>query len=353
LEEVWDLREDLGRGSFGRVRRGSERWPVQLQFTPGDRALRPGTAGEAAIKSVPKEPSARAKFVDPAGAPGRQLAKLRREAECMRRLGGCPHAVHLLGLFEDDSHAHFVIELCTGGDLAHLLAQRREAAGSSGSGGGSCEDADWDWDLEAGGGGGEAALDGRLPEAEAAEVMYAVFKFLEACHGARVVFGDVKPANFLLKFSLQAPAGEGRGRSARAPLVIKGSDFGCSQLLDPEDGAVPLLRRRTGTPAYWAPEVFLRHYGSQADLWSAGVMMYQILCGRLPFWKRVTDAKPRDIQAGVLMGDIATGTPEWAALSEEARDLIERLLDRSPDSRPTAHEALSHPFLAKYGQHGL
>ena len=40
----------------------------------------------------------------------------------MRRLGGCPHAVHLLGLFEDDSHAHFVIELCTGGDLAHLLA---------------------------------------------------------------------------------------------------------------------------------------------------------------------------------------------------------------------------------------
>ena len=346
---MWDLREDLGHGSFGRVRRGRERWPVQLQFSPGDRALQPGAVSEAAIKSVPKEPSARAKFVDPVGAPGRQLAKLRREAECMRRLGDCPHAVHLLGLFEDDTHAHFVIELCTGGDLAHLLAQRRDGGGGKGEGGEGEGRGEGEGEGRAQGEPEGTWLDGRLPEAEAAEVMYAVLKFLEACHGARVVFGDVKPANFLVKFALQGPAEE---RGARAPLVVKGSDFGCSQLLDAgDDGAQPLLRRRTGTPAYWAPEVFLRHYGPQADLWSAGVMMYQILCGRLPFWERVTDAKPRDIQAGVLMGDIATDTPEWRALSDEARDLIEQLLDRSPDTRPSAHAALRHPFLLRYGQH--
>ena len=130
--------------------------------------------------------------------------------------------------------------------------------GGGGGGGGSCEeDADWDWDLEAGGGGGEAALDGRLPEAEAAEVMYAVFKFLEACHGARVVFGDVKPANFLLKFSLQAPAGEGGGAARGPPSSSRAPTSGAASCWTPKtvrclySGAAQ-GPPRTGLPRYFS-----------------------------------------------------------------------------------------------------
>ena len=55
---------------------------------------------------------------------------------------------------------------------------------------------------------------------------------------------------------------------------------GCSQALLLPEG----LSRRTGTPVFMAPEVYARKYGRPADLWSAGIMMYQLLAGRFPFW---------------------------------------------------------------------
>lgn len=54
---------------------------------------------------------------------------------------------------------------------------------------------------------------------------------------------------------------------------------GCSQASSPEG-----LNRRTGTPVFMAPEVYARKYGMPADLWSCGIMMYQLLAGRFPFW---------------------------------------------------------------------
>lgn len=43
------------------------------------------------------------------------------------------------------------------------------------------------------------------------------------------------------------------------------------------------LRTRTGTPCYMAPEVLEGHYGPQVDMWSVGVMLYQLISGILPF----------------------------------------------------------------------
>ena len=227
----------------------------------------------------------------------------------MKRLVGCPCAVQLFDLFEDRDHAHLVMELCTGSDLRrHLRAAR-----------------------------------GALPEAEAAEVMHSVLQFLADCEQHGVMYGDVKPANFLLKFDVSAarPAG-----LAKPPLVVKGVDFGCSQLLPPGGK----LSRRTGTPAYWAPEVFLCHYDHQADAWSAGVLLYELLCGRLPFWDSVAGCSPKDIQQGVLYGTVDEGNARWRALSPEARDLALALLDRDPATRPTARACLDHPWLVRHGQ---
>ena len=44
------------------------------------------------------------------------------------------------------------------------------------------------------------------------------------------------------------------------------------------------LSRRTGTPVFMAPEIFDRSYSRPADLWSCGMLCYQLLCGRFPFW---------------------------------------------------------------------
>ena len=57
------------------------------------------------------------------------------------------------------------------------------------------------------------------------------------------------------------------------------TDFGLACYYNRGD----VLTRRCGTPSYIAPEVVLRAYGPEADLWSAGITMYQLLSGRLPF----------------------------------------------------------------------
>ncbi len=52
----------------------------------------------------------------------------------------------------------------------------------------------------------------------------------------------------------------------------------------PEEGK---LKSRSGTPVYMAPEVIMQEYGPPADLWSVGMLMYQLLTGTFPFWDSV------------------------------------------------------------------
>jgi calcium-dependent protein kinase len=65
---------------------------------------------------------------------------------------------------------------------------------------------------------------------------------------------------------------------------LKATDFGLACYFNRGD----VLTRRCGTPSYIAPEVVLRSYGPEADLWSAGITMYQLLSGRLPFSDTIT-----------------------------------------------------------------
>lgn len=94
-----------------------------------------------------------------------------------------------------------------------------------------------------------------------------------------IVHGDVKPANFMLKQRFRDPL-RALERGAPQGSWLKAVDFGCSQSFRNKAS----LSRRTGTPVYMAPEVFKRDYLQASDMWSLGMMMYQLLTGRFPFW---------------------------------------------------------------------
>ena len=104
-------------------------------------------------------------------------------------------------------------------------------------------------------------------------------KFCSTLQAKCVVHGDVKPANFMLQQRFREPL-----RSLEHGAVqgswLKAVDFGCSQSYRNK----AQLSRRTGTPVYMAPEVFKRDYLEASDMWSLGMMMYQLLTGRFPFW---------------------------------------------------------------------
>lgn len=81
-------------------------------------------------------------------------------------------------------------------------------------------------------------------------------------------------------------------------------------------------------------------YDEKADLWSVGMMSYQLLTGRFPFWDDVREETLADVWKAVLSAPVDWAAPELEPLSPAARDFLERLLQRNPVMRPSAAEAL-------------
>lgn len=98
-----------------------------------------------------------------------------------------------------------------------------------------------------------------------------------------------------------------------------------------------------GTPYYIAPEVLNGNYDEKCDMWSIGVILYIMLCGRPPFNARTEDAILRKVQKGnwEFTHDI------WNSISPEAKDLISKLLQVDTKKRITATDALTHPWIKK------
>jgi len=101
------------------------------------------------------------------------------------------------------------------------------------------------------------------------------------------------------------------------------------------------MATKAGTPYYVAPQVLQGKYGKECDLWSAGVIMYILLCGYPPFHGD-NDA---EILQKVKAGKFTFNEADWKSVSEEAKDLIRKLLTFNPKDRITAETALNHPWI--------
>jgi serine/threonine protein kinase len=148
-------------------------------------------------------------------------------------------------------------------------------------------------------------------------------------HDHGIVHRDLKPENLLF-----------RTPEDNADLLI--ADFGLSRIMDEEQFHV--LTTTCGTPGYMAPEIFKKTgHGKPVDVWAIGVITYFLLCGYTPFDR---DSNLEEMQA-ILVADYSfTPVEYWRGVSESARDFIRRCLTIDQSQRITAHQALSHPFVA-------
>ena len=170
------------------------------------------------------------------------------------------------------------------------------------------------------GGSVRAALeDGPLPTRTAVRITVATLDGLALAHERQVLHRDLKPDNLLLTTDWQETT----------PAGVKLSDFGVSSLLEDRRTSTTGL---VGTPEYMAPELLLTgSAGLPVDLYATGVLLYELLAGRTPFagpgtgyvvaHRHVTNLAPR----------LPVPDPLW--------QILERLLDKEPDHRPTAVEA--------------
>mmetsp|Transcript_13587 Transcript_13587/g.17907 ORF Transcript_13587/g.17907 Transcript_13587/m.17907 type:complete len:515 (+) Transcript_13587:62-1606(+) len=92
---------------------------------------------------------------------------------------------------------------------------------------------------------------------------------LESCHAQGIFHRDLKPENLFLDENYQ----------------LKVADFGLSAINATDDGTEELLMTECGTRSYMCPEMVAhqRYYGSKADIWSAGVVLFIMMCGHPPF----------------------------------------------------------------------
>lgn len=161
----------------------------------------------------------------------------------------------------------------------------------------------------------------KLPEKTAAEVIRQVLYALNYCHNAGVVHRDIKPENILL---------DSVGRKG---IFCKLADFDSAGLLDRAGKGI------YGTLYYTAPEVFGGKYDEKADIWSCGVMLYQLITGRYLF----CGSNLEEIQSKINHEDIVFDN----SIPSEARDLLEKMLVRDSATRFSALEACNHAWITR------
>ncbi|KAK9078685.1 hypothetical protein SSX86_002742 [Deinandra increscens subsp. villosa] len=217
------------------------------------------------------------------------VADVRREIQIMHHLAEHPNVVSIKGAYEDAVAVHLVMELCAGGELFDRIVTR-----------------------------------GHYSERKAAGLTRTVVGVVEACHSLGVMHRDLKPENFLLM-------------SKREDALLKTIDFGLSVFFKPGETFHDVV----GSPYYVAPEVLKKNYGPEADVWSAGVIVYILLSGVPPFWAETEEG----IFEQVLHGDLDFSSNPWPSISDGAKDLVRKMLVRDPKNRLTAHEVLCHPWV--------
>ncbi|KAL3841156.1 hypothetical protein ACJIZ3_025747 [Penstemon smallii] len=241
---------------------------------------------DVAVKVIPKSKMTTAIAIE----------DVRREVRMLRALTGHKNLVQFYEAYEDEDNVYVVMELCNGGELLDRILSRG----------------------------------GKFSEEDAKIVMVQILSVVAYCHLQGVVHRDLKPENFLFS-----------SKDEHSPL--KAIDFGLSDYVKPDER----LNDIVGSAYYVAPEVLHRSYGTEADMWSIGVIAYILLCGSRPFWSRTESG----IFRAVLKADPSFDEAPWPSLSPDAVDFVKRLLNKDYRKRLTAAQALSHPWLV--GHHDV
>ena len=148
---------------------------------------------------------------------------------------------------------------------------------------------------------------------------------LEYLHSKGIIYRDLKPENILMDKT----------------GYLRLADFGMAKKLKENELAMSFC----GTPEYLAPEVIAQTgHDKNADWWSFGILLYEMLCGLPPFYVENLDKMYEMIQKNEVK------FPKRINLSEEAKDIIKKLLEKNPKKRLGAKKGIqeikAHPFFA-------
>lgn len=225
------------------------------------------------------------KIIDKTKLDGMAMGHLLQEVRCMK-LVQHPNVVRLYEVIDTHTKLYLILELGDGGDLYDYILRH------------------------------EGGVAERTAKVHFAQIVRAI----AYCHRLHVVHRDLKPENVVF---------------FRQQGTVKLTDFGFSNHFQPGT----MLVTSCGSLAYSAPEILLgEEYDAPAvDIWSLGVILYMLVCGRPPF------QEANDSETLIMIMDCRYTVPDH--VSAECKDLISRMLQREPSKRAPLLEIESHPWL--------
>ncbi|XP_034385449.1 serine/threonine-protein kinase 33 isoform X2 [Cyclopterus lumpus] len=208
------------------------------------------------------------------------------------------HIIHLQEVYHTATMTYLVTELCVGGELKQLLQRKRF-----------------------------------LTEDETRHIIRSLADAVVYLHKRDIVHRDLKLENILVENALN--------EDDDGIINIKVTDFGLS-LKTSGVGIENIMTETCGTLIYMAPEVMSgRGYSQWCDMWSIGVVMYILLCGKSPF---VSKTKTNLLEE-IMKKGVQFIQPIWDTVSDAAKDILACLLKADPAYRMSANQLLENPWI--------
>ena len=229
------------------------------------------------------------------------MKKIIYETNLMKKLNH-KNVTKILEMFEDDKYILIIMEYINGGNLFSFVKKRR-----------------------------------KLTEKISKFLFRQIILGLKHIHSKNIVHRDVKLENILIDLN----------------NTIKICDFGIGRVLSsPQE----LLHDQCGTPMYMAPEILFStkekgYKGFPVDIWSAGIALYIMLSGTLPFSIKkedsILDMNENNKKKNVALKQaiMFTQPKKIEKISDKAKDLLHGLLNKDPNKRLTIEQILKHPWL--------
>lgn len=220
------------------------------------------------------------------------------EIEIMKYLCYCPTTIKLIEAGEDDNNYYIIQELCKKGSLVDYIVHHKVKE-----------------------------------EKDVIRIVRGILCALYHLHEHKIIHCDIKLGNIFVFEDCN-------------DIQLKLGDFGNSIILGKE--IVDDNYLLSGTPHFMAPETLNHIHDTKSDIWSLGIMTYELISGTLPFNDPNNKYNP---SLTMLWKSIFTDNPSfkesaWENVSDLCQDFIKKCLIKDHNLRPSTLECLEHPWLS-------